>query len=78
MAVTGRCEFPGCLRMAKERHHVTYDPPQIVKLCRQHHGQISTRNANFAKAHGRTHKKGQRAVLSTEERLLIHADWWPS
>jgi len=31
-------------RYSLERHHVTYDPPKIVKLCHVHHKKITELN----------------------------------
>ena len=73
--VIGICEFPGCGRAARERHHVTYDPPLIVKICITHHQQISARNEHFCKAFGRRYQDGHGAI-SSEERLRIHEAWW--
>lgn len=73
--VIGICEFPGCRRAARERHHVTYDPPVTVNLCITHHQQISARNEHFCKAFGRRYQKGHE-VISSEERLRIHGAWW--
>jgi hypothetical protein len=43
------CVVPGCGELPVERHHVTYDPPEIVPICRNHHDEITRINGQEAK-----------------------------
>lgn len=39
------CKVCG-IRYSLERHHITYDPPKIVKLCHKHHKEITELNTD--------------------------------
>ncbi len=44
-----RCVVPGCRSWAVEAHHVTYDPPEIVPMCHEHHDDITAINCQQAR-----------------------------
>jgi hypothetical protein len=61
------CSFPGCEKWGIYDHHVTYEPPVIKPLCREHHEDITI--INRAKA-GR-----QKSPLSNRQRWWIWYQW---
>lgn len=65
---TGRCVKPGCREPGTELHHITYDPPKTVRLCRKHHSEITAIN-------GVESRKFHRLKLSERHRRFLYYRW---
>lgn len=62
-----RCYHPNCVSIGAEEHHITYEPPVIVLLCKKHHEQITIINGQQSR---KIHEQ-----LSNRHRWWIWYQW---